>query len=87
MPSRLFQASLEGAVQPAPEEEPYAPSYSIIAFYAHLNLPPDTLEFLDKGNDLLKDTLLLCEVLWIQRAHLGKDRAQFGAVLAGKLAL
>lgn len=35
----------------------------------------------------MEDALLLRKVLRIQRAHLGEDRVEFGAVLAGELSL
>ncbi len=45
-----------------------------------LNLPAHPFELLDERGDLLKDALLLRQILRIERAHLRKNRVEFGSV-------
>src|SRR5699024_5893063 len=46
-----------------------------------------TFELLDKSSDLLKDRLLLRQVLWVQRAHPRQHTVEFCPLIARKLAL
>ena len=52
-----------------------------------LRLPTYTFEFFDKSSDFLKNALLLCEVLRIERAHLGQNGIELSAIFTGKLPL
>lgn len=50
-------------------------------------MPAYTLELLNKGSDLLEDSLLLGQELRVQWAHLRQNRIELRAILGGELAL